>query len=631
MDIRKWLAEIASPVRPEQLHSEHVVALQQGDVVPGASRKRKCSSSDSSILKAPSPQPWRDGISVGERIISAKQHYVEPSGSAPHHFRNDPSSKGSKSQRYIRKSRRKTRPEKYTAESQSPEEHARIRRSVRKQEPKKSKRKSKQRKDEKTQSGVGREFQAENVTRNRLTLKPVEKMGLFNKGKSSIPIKGEGLPDLVFSDMNFLRDGSNRRNPPHATDARVKRRKERLRTKDEEISAFFTGARPVVAEEDRELQSEGQHFATAGPRQRKTFTPSTRPEAAVLTARAENRRSQLGSDTGQPHHTSASYFTWSESLRHSNPRQQKERTPVQMQCTDNLSQITPELHRKKHITREHLPSSLVYDMSVPGTQPVLPVPTERSRSRSRHRRSFLTQRTDFVGRAAGDGQTEEVYPPSLLSPSLHRAVTSKQFDLTITQRPRKASNIYNKPLLTAGYGTRGAISLMPLCESQRPSASLNEGLQECNKMASRERSTYMQGARPFWGIRQTGYRPDYHDSQESRVQHVTPNARTSRQLTFPGPNFYLLQAHRHRKPLPFGPEHGNDIRRADEVGHDFVYEGDISNQDNGDEASARYGMAATAGEDAAELSYTPDDDNGRMQINSTEMTGRGFWRPNKLY
>jgi hypothetical protein len=104
---------------------------------------------------------------VGEHTGHAAQGFDRTLGSPPHLSRSDTSHSGAKERLYARKSRRKTRPEKYTAASKRRGEKAQARRPKRKNESKKSKHKSQQKKD---YSGVEREVQAEKLSKDRLTV-----------------------------------------------------------------------------------------------------------------------------------------------------------------------------------------------------------------------------------------------------------------------------------------------------------------------------------------------------------------------------------------------------------------------------------------------------------------------------
>ncbi|KAJ4382869.1 hypothetical protein N0V86_002094 [Didymella sp. IMI 355093] len=193
-------------------------------------------------------------------------------------------------------------------------------RPSRKNESRKSKRKLRRKKDEKTHNGIGEEFQARNVSKDRLTLKPSEKIGLFGKGRSSTSVKGRGLPDLVFSEMKFLRNNHGGNNhTTQAPDAKKKRKKDHARTREEDISAFFTTARPVLEDTDGDIQANGRRppGASAGTKAdgpRPTRYLSKASETACPIVESEGKASYLGFGSRGPQHDSTSYFSWSESI-----------------------------------------------------------------------------------------------------------------------------------------------------------------------------------------------------------------------------------------------------------------------------------------------------------------------------
>jgi hypothetical protein len=135
---------------------------------------------------------------------------------------------------YERRPRHKTRPDKYelkvdkrTVEKSS---HERTHNS--------SKRKRKRRK--KTGLALNHDFKAPNVPQDRLTLKPNAGPGIFHRGKASAPVERRGLPDLTFSEMNFL---TKRRVADDTRDQRskdVQPPKKSNKGSAQEISDFFS-------------------------------------------------------------------------------------------------------------------------------------------------------------------------------------------------------------------------------------------------------------------------------------------------------------------------------------------------------------------------------------------------------
>ena len=173
MDIRKWLAETDQAVHPEQPAVEPFLLPKQPGSAPYARRRRKRASTDSSLLKAPSPQPRCKGVPVMKRDhpdVRDATDWTHSDGS--HSTRSESVSNSTTSQRYARKPRRKMRLDRYEAamtkrgKEQDVSPH-----SNRKRESRKSKHRSRRKKAEKTHSGIGQEFYAKNVSKDRLTVR----------------------------------------------------------------------------------------------------------------------------------------------------------------------------------------------------------------------------------------------------------------------------------------------------------------------------------------------------------------------------------------------------------------------------------------------------------------------------
>ncbi|KAF3046458.1 hypothetical protein E8E12_009641 [Didymella heteroderae] len=322
MDIRKWLAETENPASSEQPELDRfLLPPSQHHTVPDARRRRKRSSSDSSLLEAASPQLWRKGTTA-KKLERCEVPSVVNEGHSDisHSASGRPTGSSAASQRYARKPRHKTRADKYDIVSGKAKDQYEGQRPSRKSESRKSKRRSRRKKNESTHNGIGQDFQAGNVSKDRLTLKPSEKIGLFSKGRTSTSIKGRGLPDLVFSEMRFLRNNHGRNDHiTQAPDAKKRQKKDHARTKEEDISAFFTTARPALAETDGNVQakSECPTGASAAPkadRPRLMADPSRASEIAVPTVESESKASYLGFTGQGPRHESTSCFSWLESI-----------------------------------------------------------------------------------------------------------------------------------------------------------------------------------------------------------------------------------------------------------------------------------------------------------------------------
>ncbi|MCJ1389319.1 hypothetical protein MMC18_002175 [Xylographa bjoerkii] len=144
---------------------------------------------------------------------------------------------------YERRSRHKTREDRYllkdaTAHVRAPKEKKR----------KKSTRLSRK---EKTGSALLHNFVADNVASERLTLRPGTSLGLFSKGRASSPFRRGGLPDLSFSEVNFLSTRREKPTEPKRDLDNSKRRRERKTVDDDdEISRFFTVTKAPLTERD---------------------------------------------------------------------------------------------------------------------------------------------------------------------------------------------------------------------------------------------------------------------------------------------------------------------------------------------------------------------------------------------
>ncbi|ODM14679.1 hypothetical protein SI65_09868 [Aspergillus cristatus] len=95
--------------------------------------------------------------------------------------------------RYERRPRRKTKEDRYEYKGHD-----------RRADPERSKKKKKKTAKQSRKHTLNRDFHAPNVSQTRLTLASHPNMGIFGKGRTSSPIKSRELPDLTFSEMNFL-------------------------------------------------------------------------------------------------------------------------------------------------------------------------------------------------------------------------------------------------------------------------------------------------------------------------------------------------------------------------------------------------------------------------------------------
>ncbi|MCJ1283674.1 hypothetical protein MMC26_003005 [Xylographa opegraphella] len=104
---------------------------------------------------------------------------------------------------------------------------------------------------EKTGAALLHNFAADNVSSDRLTLRPGTSLGLFTKGRASSPYRRGGLPDLSFSEINFL--STHRDKPPvpkRDSDHSKRHREHNTLENDDEISRFFAVTKASLTERD---------------------------------------------------------------------------------------------------------------------------------------------------------------------------------------------------------------------------------------------------------------------------------------------------------------------------------------------------------------------------------------------
>jgi hypothetical protein len=447
------------------------------------------------------------------------------------------------------------------------------------------------------------------------------------------------VPDLVFSEMKFLRnDGGKNKSSKDVLDVQRRRKKDNPRTKEEDISAFFTSARSVLADKDRDVKPRSECAATKTQRSERRRAPSIQPEAIVLTTESGKRQSQLDSNASHPRQKSTSYISLSESVRASGSERQTGRKTEQVRRSDTPSQTKPDVRFKRHaaLRQQHVPSSLVYELSIDNADlarapPIVPVPTDLSDSQSLPGRSFSHRRMHFVDRAAGGDQVEEVVPLSSTSPVLGAVVGTEKFELPRTKRSNKRPYM-GRSKSTQEQGSTGAVSRLVSHESPRRSTSLGEVLQQCNNMESWEARPHTMNIQRFNTDDEARDSPRRSAAQGPRGQAIAPDAHTWRWSNFLGPSFYEQQERRQRLPVP--SDFQNDVQLMEFADDGYVFESDLLSQDCDDEMwdkPVSCKMDVIGDEVGAGLDYDAYGVEDQMQTEHGELAGMGFWRPNKLY
>ncbi|KAI4257499.1 MAG: hypothetical protein L6R42_005619 [Xanthoria sp. 1 TBL-2021] len=140
---------------------------------------------------------------------------------------------------YGRRPRHKTREDRYDLQKdRKPDQTKEVKSKAR------DKSKKKRKGVQKSGAALMQNFSAGNVETDRLTLKPSVPVGLFGKGRASSPIRRKGLPDLTFSEVNFLNHGRGNQEDNVRSKAKSKRRKEaKAADAEAEFSSFFASSK----------------------------------------------------------------------------------------------------------------------------------------------------------------------------------------------------------------------------------------------------------------------------------------------------------------------------------------------------------------------------------------------------
>ncbi|KAI1618447.1 hypothetical protein EDD36DRAFT_460091 [Exophiala viscosa] len=152
--------------------------------------------------------------------------------------------------KYARRQRRKTRPDKY--EYKGATQRASTLRQSKKLDHKKS------------WAVLNDEFQAPNVSSQRLTLRPGHGPGILANARTSGPIQRQGLPDLTFTEMDFLKKKDKHNGDPRfGSDRQVLTRKtHKAPNMNGEISNFFSRPENGKRKAPSPLKPSYQHCET---------------------------------------------------------------------------------------------------------------------------------------------------------------------------------------------------------------------------------------------------------------------------------------------------------------------------------------------------------------------------------
>lgn len=200
MDINQWIDGLEQAKPP----NESPLSRDQ----PHATRKRRRGSKTSSLLEPFANRESR-GIKNEQPVVSLSSSSSEISDATSQSTSSLSSSPSSSSsdKKYQRRPRHHTKADKYHLKSKTKSQPKKTRKKEKEKKPKHASRKKHKRE---ATTGLVQTFKAKNVPKDRLTvlsrlyllfmtiaeictqLDPVTKLGLYTKGRSSVPTRGKG-------------------------------------------------------------------------------------------------------------------------------------------------------------------------------------------------------------------------------------------------------------------------------------------------------------------------------------------------------------------------------------------------------------------------------------------------------
>ena len=465
------------------------------------------------------------------------------------------------------------------------------------------------------------------------------------------------MPDLVFSEMRFLQGRKDALEEQANPDTqRKRRRKDLTRANQEEISAYFTTTRPVLAEKENNIQSKvssSRQAQTLIPERKNKQQKSASIDSAIPSIELPEK-SYLGIGSRGTRHGSTPLLSWSSSIRHSSG------TPVLRQAltTIEVGQLET-VQARRHGTNIdiHRPLSAVPDMRrrrsnlVGSDRDRCSVsflrPMSRGKILAQNPRSQLHSLQKPV--LSNKSETKGLKPLKVISSSdgpLSRRAKRSQYDRPKVQDDDSATSVVShseclEPQSRSqsnGYNRTSSVIGEP---EPQTSSTIGKLLRECDSAFAKDKK--WQLPQQYAGDMLTGNRA----LADNDTGMGTDMEGYQEALKFP--TFALQQS---RPLISDHPRHyRNQVQGGDMAEHVRIYSRDIEGPES---------IARTDGEDVLLESYegampqAPDDSlsiglrhsdpaEGLSFIDADEQERRdddeqggdgvfaGFWRPNKLY
>ncbi|KAI9642327.1 hypothetical protein NHQ30_009129 [Ciborinia camelliae] len=271
-------------------------------------------SSDSSLLGAPTAPIVKETTKTPQKSRAAT--HGEETTKTHKHQKNAPSTMTSsssqpsvmqqKQETFEKRPRHKTREDRYDTKKKSNKAEV-VEKPIKTRREKKGDRKKAARK---ASGDLMKNFASNKIGQDRLTTRPSNGPGIFQNGRASSPPRRRGLPDLAFSEMEFLQRSDKK---SHVNDtivvpkSRAKEKKKAARKQDE-IATFFKPSKTPIRDNSSTFEDPTSptsiHEASLYERQLRRDREYDRHQYSTdnLTSRVDNTESNLIESRNQSNH-----------------------------------------------------------------------------------------------------------------------------------------------------------------------------------------------------------------------------------------------------------------------------------------------------------------------------------------
>jgi hypothetical protein len=505
-------------------------------------------------------------------------------------------------------------------------------------------------------------------------------MGIFNKGKTSTRTKGHGcelmapikyiarhaddkfeVPDLVFSEMAFLKKKGNDNEPVASMVASNKKQKrDQAHHKEEEISAFFASVRPTLADASRKRQATSDHQSSRisksyispnRKRRRERELEETSIFHRVVPTVEKQGSTPYLNPSGGLSEGDTSQISWSESHR------TLSRTPgiVRVVPTIDVGHSGSTRPSRDTTNVKHLrnPSSVVTRKKPRGTTELLrvqssthPMQDDRAKPLSCHTTVSSPRQLNLNNkreRIVVDDRAVSVAASSSLPPvPVVEAQSSRDKDTSKTSEAKLG------PLTglqtTSRYGRQILPGTMDDGGLHARTSSLGVVLQECVDAVNEHHCIEIPPARRSRRavrfrpgdeeVRYDGANSDLVAQKDHNIQPSEQNLHLSRAPNFAGPSIYELQEQYDDTgddidldPAYFEQSYISD--RDDNGLNIESWEGLVMEEPSWHDAM--YEAPGRAGERGVDYGNVPVAEIAQLPTVESHIGTSRFWRPNKLY